>query len=213
MAVETGTVQWQDSPADMAKRSKSSLRRRTVEEILKEIQKKESGFKPPPATLFVDMLGFAAVTQFSSFTHSKPMPKETLNYYKMKRLPWADNYDSAFDVYKAFQHIMRKTTLEAHRRRKASTPLLTIVFSDAIYVTFEFMAELVSFATKAMLRCYMAGLPVRMGIGVGRVTRLPFTSETFPTNDTILSAAFMGPGIVQAYKAEQSLKGMRITCA
>lgn len=198
----------------MAKRSKVSTQRRTVDAILKDLRKREAGEQSLPATLFVDMLGFASVTEFSSFTHSmRPYPRDVLKPYGMKQLPWSDRYDSAFDVYKAFQRIMRTTTLEAHRRRKASTPLLTIVFSDAIYVTFDSMAELVSFATRAMLRCYIAALPVRMGIGAGRVTRLRFTSETFPTNDTILSAAFMGPGIVSAYKAEGSLKGMRIALA
>ena len=161
--------------------------------------------------LFVDMLGFAQVTNFTGYSHSRPLPRATMRSWGLKNMPWGDNFDSPDDVYRGLQKVVRRMVAQAQKRRRAEAPLATIVFSDAVYMVLASEREILWFARRAMLSFIRDNLPVRMGIASGTVTRLTFTSETLPTNDLVLSAPFMGTGIVNAYAAERCpLKGMRI---
>lgn len=183
----------------------------TAVEALKQLPALSQQPDGAKLVVFLDMLGFQEVTNFSGFKHSKKPPKETMRYCGIKCLPWSGNYDSAGDVYQAFQKIIRAEVRAAQRRRKAVAPLTTIIFSDAVYMVFTSATEIVKFTTTTMLKMMLADIPVRMGIGFGHVVRHNFTSETFPTNDIILSAPFMGHGIISAYRAERSpQKGLRI---
>jgi len=189
--------------------------RRTTPEIhsLRTVleDQKRPGIKSRNLVLFVDMLGFVGVTNFTGFRHSDPIPRSLLSYYGLRQLPWHSDYDGPDDVYTAFQRVIRRTIAEAQRRRKDATPLTTNLFSDSMYMVFQSPEEIVWFARRVMLRCLQAHLPVRMGIAAGTVTQHSYTSETLPNSDLVLSAPFMGTGIIRAYQAERApQKGLRI---
>lgn len=114
-------------------------------------------------------------------------------------------------IYKSFHSHVGKLIRRAQRSRKVLRSLTSIIFSDSLYMFFESVEEAVTFSLIAMQTMLRNRLPIRIGVGWGTADRLNFSSDMLPTGDVVLSAPFLGTGVVNAYKAEScGVRGMRI---
>lgn len=171
---------------------------------------KDPLFAPRSWVVFLDLLGFAdMLKQRTDFYNSDEMVKKI--YTSPARSPRTFAARDVRTRYLSFKKNVDLIIRSAQRRRRSTVPLTSIVFSDSLFTFFESADEAVQFARLSMQRMINARLPVRMGLAWGTADRLSFTSETLPSNDVVLSAPFLGTGVVHAYRAEScGVKGLRI---
>jgi hypothetical protein len=167
-------------------------------------------FSEKSTVIFLDLLGFADLIRQKTDFYNRPDNIRQF-YTSPSRSPRTLAARDVRRVYQAFHAEVRSLVLEAQRKRRGNRPLTSIIFSDSLYVFFETPDEAVDFARLAMQRMIRKSLTVRIGVGWGTADRLNFNSETFPSSDLILSAPFLGTGVVNAYRAEScGVRGMRI---
>lgn len=152
---------------------------------------------PEETVLFMDLLGFAALTE----AHPQQHEIEVLeNGYEVDR--WGD----AATQFSRF-HLVIDVKLQGMRMDGGAKAL---IFSDCAFLVLGSPLRTAYVACDIMGEFLKARLPVRMGIGHGTFNPLRFSSDTFGQS-TINRAMFTGTGVVRAHYAERcGGKGMRI---
>src|ERR1700694_1109617 len=117
------------------------------------------------AVLYLDFLGFAAMTMNNEETPVYIPPFETGN--------WQDDYGAgapAFWTEKrhiAYNLLIFNRKLEQLLRVAARQgPLQAALFSDGAFVVMPDLAKLAVLAIQVMRTCILSGLPVRMGLAL-----------------------------------------------
>lgn len=152
--------------------------------------------------LFVDLLGFAALTE--------QHPIDALS------LRTSDRLDTIFGaVFKknplthAFTEFHRviRGTLQLSQLRHSST---AITFSDSAFVATTQLHEAVGIAVYLMQSLLRRGVPVRVGIASGSFEAVRFRSDITADGEDH-AAHFLGTGVVWAHRTEScGISGCRI---
>lgn len=158
------------------------------------------------AVLFLDHLGFAKMVEEN--------PEEAFRYPAFRSgVMSADHGDWIVLGMRnpvAARVLLFHRCLEAaiHEQAQKGT-IKAMLFSDSAYVVMPTVQSLTSFAATLMQRFITTFVPVRMGMAMGTFHSLRFLADT--TDDVgIYASQFFGTGIVRAYRAERSGRGLRI---
>lgn len=155
--------------------------------------------------LFVDILGFAALTE------SFPIDLELLKAHD--RL-FSLNIDKILAVsrnrlvhtFTGFHSSLAAGLNLANMRH----PLTAITFSDSAFIATTYAYEVVNIAIDLLHALLPQKIPVRMGIAYGSFAALRFKSDIMSDGGDH-AAQFLGTAIVRAYAAEHcGVKGIRI---
>ena len=155
--------------------------------------------------LFVDILGFAALTE------SYPLDVDRC---RVGDRPIAYQFN---EIFEASRNELAHTFSEFHRSLRGalslarmSHPLTAITFSDSIFIATAHAYEAVNIAIDLLHTLMRQKVPVRMGIAYGSFAALRFRSDiTADSGDH--AAQFLGTAIVRAHAAETcGIKGLRI---
>lgn len=155
--------------------------------------------------LFVDILGFAALTE------AFPMDLELLKPLD-KRYSW--NIDK---IHAVSRNRLVRTFTGFHYSLAAglnlanmSHPLTAITFSDSAFIATTYVYEAVNIAIDLLHSLLPQKIPVRMGIAYGSFAALRFKSDIMSDGGDH-AAQFLGTAIVRAHAAETcGIKGLRI---
>jgi hypothetical protein len=154
---------------------------------------------------FGDLMGFAALVEGS------PQPEEA------DLAMQARGGKSALAASMAWQNPLTKQYSSFHtelgralREIPLRAPVSAVVFSDSFFVASGKDSDVFDFAERFMRVCLFRKLPIRIGIGYGS-----FVSQRFSYESTygleIISAQFLGTGVVFAHRAERvEERGLRI---
>jgi len=162
---------------------------------------------PPPnrVVLFVDMLGFAALTEAYPVDtrmltmHDQPLSATLETILAEPRNPLTDAFSSF--------HYALKWAIDMVSMR---TPVTAITFSDSAFLATEYFHDAADFAARFAESMLSSKVPVRMGIAYGSFAALKFRSTVTPDGSDHASQ-FLGTGVVRAHRAERcGIKGMRI---
>jgi hypothetical protein len=155
--------------------------------------------------LFVDMLGFAALTEHY------PIDVAMLNAHN-RPFSWGlDMILSApsnplTEAFHGFHFALRWAIDMANMRH----PVTAITFSDSAFVAFTHLIDAASLAVDLARSMLAQKIPVRMGVAFGSFAALRFRSDvTAESGDH--AAEFLGTAVVRAYQTERCrIKGLRI---
>lgn len=157
------------------------------------------------AILFVDILGFAALTE------AFPMDHELL---KAHDRPFSFNIDKILALsrnrlahtFTGFHSSLAAGLNLANMRH----PLTAITFSDSAFIATTYAYEAVNIAIDLLHSLLPQKIPVRMGIAYGSFAALRFKSDIMSDGGDH-AAQFLGTAIVRAHAAETcGIKGLRI---
>lgn len=156
--------------------------------------------------LFADMLGFKALVNH----HRVPFPENLEFRGRLIQRPERPDARAAEGnplsrAFRAF-HSSVEATIDITQWHDVVS---IVVFSDSMFLASRHAADCVNFSGRLMRSCLKKHLPVRMGIGLGSFVRYGFSQEENPYI-RYSSSQFFGSGVVEAYEAEESIKGMRI---
>lgn len=162
----------------------------------------------PPAeriVLFVDMLGFAALTE------AYPIDVGMLNAYER---PSSASLEMIFgtpknpltEAFHGFHSALRWAIDMANMRR----PVTAITFSDSAFVAFTHLIDAATLAVDFERSMLSQRIPVRIGIAFGSFAALRFGSDVTAEGGDHASE-FLGTAVVRAYQAERcGIKGLRV---
>lgn len=159
-------------------------------------QDKETGEDRLRTLLFVDVLGFGAITEECGHRvrHSESERYVITETTEMQGR--INRFNNVLDKF-AFDECMN-----GH--------VQAMLFSDCAFVVFETSLEAALSAAALMRNFIKRGVPVRMGLGRGTFYDLEYSTKT---NGAVLvsKSRFMGTAVVRAHAAEECEgKGMRI---
>jgi len=155
--------------------------------------------------LFVDVLGFAALTE------SYPLD---LDLFKARDRLYTLNLDTIDAVsrnrlaytFTGFHSSLAAGLNLANMRH----PLTAITFSDSAFIATTYAYEAVNIAIDLLHALLPQKIPVRMGIAYGSFAALRFKSDIMSDGGDH-AAQFLGTAIVRAHAAENcGVKGLRI---
>jgi hypothetical protein len=157
------------------------------------------------AVLFVDLLGFAKLTEENS------LDPEAI---KHTQRPLSGSIDQLLaagqnPLTRAFTsfHYTLKWTIELAQMKHALT---AITFSDSAFIATSKLSESVSIATDILQSLFRSRVPARVGIAYGSFSAVRFKSDVFAEGGDH-SAHFLGTGVVWSNAAEScGIKGLRI---
>ncbi|MHB2027143.1 MAG: hypothetical protein ACYCPQ_11020 [Elusimicrobiota bacterium] len=156
------------------------------------------------AVLFVDMLGFASLTESHPLDVDRLRTHERLfsfveRYLGAPKNPLADKF-----------HLFHNGLKNAISMANMHHPLTAISFSDSAFIATTHLHQTVSIAADFM-RCMIGcSVPIRAGIGYGSFAALRFKSD-ITSDGGDHSVQFLGTAVVRATIAEKcGIKGFRI---
>ncbi len=157
--------------------------------------------------LFVDILGFAALTE------SYPID---LDLFKAVDRLLSPNFNID-TILEASRNRLTHTFSGFHRSLRAvldlasmGYPLTAITFSDSAFIATTHAYEAVNIAIDLLHALLPQKIPVRMGIAYGSFAALRFRSD-ITSDGGDHTAQFLGTAIVRAHAAETcGIKGLRI---
>ena len=157
--------------------------------------------------LFVDLLGFAALTETHHASeddfeiHDRPETDEFLTASLEGASPLVD-------TYVRFQVALQNAVAFTHTSGDHAT---SVAFSDSAFVAVQSFHTASNLATSLMHKLLPRGIMLRVGIAQGSFVAIRFRADA-SLGSGEHSARFLGSGVVRAYAtAEKSgLKGARI---
>ena len=165
--------------------------------------------------LFVDMLGFAALTESSgdldeqSLEWTLGMSPESLSSGGMERFLSRDKTSALVVAFRRFHDIVER----ANKGRIVDKPITYLSFSDSVCLVTVSKFQVFKLACHVMRQLILARLPARMGMGRGDFFPVRFGAD-WRVGDVGSSARaqFLGTGLVRAYAAGErsGVPGMRI---
>lgn len=155
--------------------------------------------------VFVDMLGFAALTENHPLDVDRlklldgPILADLMGHIKASEDPLAA-------AFHAFHSQVRAAIGHAEMKHRVTS----ISFSDSAFIATDQLFQATDIASRIMLRLLQYRVPVRIGIGYGTFAALRFSSDVSDGRGH-QSAHFLGTAVVRSHAAEHSgLKGLRI---
>lgn len=155
--------------------------------------------------LFVDLLGFAALTE------TYPIDVAILNAHSR---PFSSGFDTILstpknpltEAFHGFHFALRWAIDMANMHR----PVTAITFSDSAFIAFEHLIDAASLAVDLARSMLSQKIPIRIGIAFGSFAALRFRSDVTAEGGDHASE-FLGTAVVRAYQAERcGIKGLRI---
>ena len=177
----------------------------------KEMEERRQGpivASVPPVdriVLFVDMLGFAALTE------AYPIDVGMLNAHNR---PFSASFETILgaaknpltEAFHGFHFALRWAIDMANMRR----PVTAITFSDSAFIVFTHLIDAATLAVDFARSMLSQKVPVRMGIAFGSFAALRFRSDVTSEGGNHASE-FLGTAVVRAYQAERcGIKGLRV---
>jgi hypothetical protein len=155
--------------------------------------------------LFVDILGFAALTELYPIDLQLLKAPDRLSAYTFDKIH-ALSRNRLAHAFTGFHSSLAAGLNSANMRH----PLTAITFSDSAFIATTYAYEAVNIATDLLQTLLWRKIPVRMGIAYGSFATLRFKSDImFDGGDH--AAQFLGTAIVRAHTAETcGIKGLRI---
>lgn len=155
--------------------------------------------------LFVDMLGFAALTE------AYPIDVGMLNAHNR---PFSASFEMVLgtpknpltEAFHGFHFALRWAIDMANMRR----PVTAITFSDSAFIAFTHLIDAATLAVDLARSMLSRKIPVRIGIAFGSFAALRFRSDVTAEGGDHASE-FLGTAVVRAYQAERcGIKGLRV---
>lgn len=158
------------------------------------------GQAPPPRyVLFVDMLGFSALTS--------KHPNAVVWEFGSDDEILASTTSESADQLGRFQHVLNTIPADTI---DGLAPSHLMLFSDCAFLVYENALQAALASTALMRRFFFMGVPVRMGLAFGTWHAQRFSYDSFG-DLTITRAVFYGTGVVRSYETEKrGGKGFRI---
>jgi hypothetical protein len=155
--------------------------------------------------LFVDILGFAALTESCPLDVDRCRVGERPFAYQVDDIIEL-SHDQLARTFSAFHSSLRRVL----RLARMNHPLTAITFSDSVFIATTHAYDAVNIAIDLLHTLLPQRIPVRMGIGYGTFAALRFRSDiSLDSGDH--AAQFLGTAIVRAHAAETcGIKGLRI---
>jgi hypothetical protein len=153
----------------------------------------------PKVLIFVDILGFAAVTNEY---------KVRVRYFRDEErgLSGASTTEMQGRINR-FNNVLDRCVFEESNYGG----IQAMLFSDCAFLVFDNSLRAVHVARNLMRRFIEWGVPVRLGIGKGTFYDIEYLTKTDVGNVTVSKSRFIGTAVVRAHAAEQcGGKGMRI---
>lgn len=155
--------------------------------------------------LFVDMLGFAALTEAYPIdiamlnAHNRPFSSGLEMILSTPKNPLTD-------AFHGFHFALRWAVDMANMHR----PVTAITFSDSAFVAFAHLVDAANLAVDLLRSMLSQRIAVRIGIAFGSFAALRFRSDVTADGGDH-AAEFLGTAVVRAYRAERcGIKGLRI---
>jgi hypothetical protein len=149
--------------------------------------------------IFVDVLGFGAITESYQFRVRDAGPDEhgftgSSTTEMQNRI---NRFNSVLDQ-RVFEETLRGG-------------VQAMLFSDCAFLVFDASLRAADVGTTLMRHFIKLGVPVRMGIGKGTFYDIEYVTNTNVGSVTVSKSRFIGTAVVRAHAAEQcGGKGMRI---
>lgn len=169
--------------------------------------------------LFVDMLGFANLTEEHTDSVGSLAPTFDADEDIIR---WTDDTYPGDNSGVQSRPARRENPLESrfsafHRCITGATRRLqqagegsVVAFSDSAFFEYPAAIPAMRGAMSLMRNCIAEGVPVRMGVGFGSFRILRFLSDS-SHSVAVHGAQFIGTAVVRSYRAERcGAKGMRI---
>lgn len=153
------------------------------------------------AVLFVDLLGFAALTEQHAIELDRiKVSARLLSFFDMR---YANPLTQAFLSF----HRYLKHTIDF---AQMSHPLTAITFSDSAFIATTHLFEAVNMAVQLLQWLLSARIPMRAGIAHGSFSAVRFRSDvTADSGDH--AAHFLGTAVVRSHATETcGINGVRI---
>ena len=151
---------------------------------------------PDQAVLFVDLLGFKALTE----AHPHALVHLELAKFRLT------HSSASARVFSTFHSVLDQALFFAIHEGH----MQIMIFSDCAFMVLGNPSYTANFAVKLMRSFIGAEIPVRMGMACGSFENVRVSSDSRGTS-TLNRAMFFGTGIVHAHVAEsQGGKGFRI---
>jgi class 3 adenylate cyclase len=158
------------------------------------------------AVVFVDVLGFAALTE-----------QHELDGASILRSDRPLSFNSFEEIRRVQDNPLTRTFGDFHRSVKWSLdmanmrhPLTAITFSDSAFIATANLYQAARIAVDLVQSLLPQKIPVRIGIACGTFAAVRFRSD-ISSEGGEHAAHFLGTGVVRAYAAERcGIKGVRI---
>jgi hypothetical protein len=151
----------------------------------------------PKTLIFVDILGFGAITTESQTRVRDYSDGRFSGSSTTLMQAWLNGFDAVLH-HCVFQ-------------QPDYGCVQAMLFSDCAYLVFEHSLGAALIAANLMRNFILHQVPVRMGIGKGTFYSIELSTSTNVGNAVVSKSRFMGTAVVGAYSAEQcGGKGMRI---
>jgi hypothetical protein len=161
------------------------------------MKKKARPEDQPKTLIFVDILGFAAITNEYKVRVQESRDKTVIRSWTTEMQNRINRFNTVLD------HCVFEETINGG--------IQAMLFSDCAFLVFENSLRAALVAVGLMQNFIKRGVPVRMGIGRGIFYNLDHTTRTDVGTVTISKSRFIGTAVVRAHGAEQcGGKGMRI---
>lgn len=155
--------------------------------------------------LFVDILGFAALTESYPIDLDLLKPRLERSSFNIETI-LAASHNQLARTFTGFHFSLGSALNFANMRH----PLTAITFSDSAFVATTYTYEAVNIAIDLLHTLLWQKIPVRMGIAYGSFAALRFKSDIMLDGGDH-AAQFLGTAIVRAHAAENcGIKGLRI---
>jgi hypothetical protein len=160
--------------------------------------------------LFVDVLGFAALTESYSLDVDRCMVGDRpLDSQFSEILSGAFNKSPRNELAHTFSEFHRSLRSILYYARMWHN-LTAITFSDSVFVATTHAYEAVNIAIDLLQTLMSRKIPVRMGIAYGTFAAVRFRSDISPDSGDH-AAQFLGTAVVRAHATETcGIKGLRI---
>ena len=149
--------------------------------------------------IFVDMLGFAALTEKHPYRVEDEPPTD--DGYEVSRTARTQTQFNRFD----------RVLDSCVQRQRLYGGITAMLFPDCAFLNPGGSLRAALIATDLMREFIKAGVPVRMGIGKGTFYPFGYSTDTGADSTLVSKSRFLGTAVVRAHAAEQcGGKGMRI---
>lgn len=171
-----------------------------VDELKRALTRRliEDGAPKPRHVVFLDMLGFSALTE----AHPNPIVWD----FDSEDLILSETSESATQLSR-FQHVLNTVPVDT---LDGISPSHLMLFSDCAFLVYDNALIAALSSTQLMRRFFHQAVPVRMGLAFGTWHPDRFSFDSFGSL-TVTRSVFSGTGVVRAHDAErQGGKGLRI---
>jgi hypothetical protein len=157
------------------------------------------------AVLFIDLLGFAALTERFELDRASIQRSERLFSLDPDEISRVHG-NALTSTFRGFHQTVKFALDLANMRH----PLTAITFSDSAFIATDHLNEVANIAIDIVQSLATQRIPVRMGIAYGSFAAVRFRSDVTSEGGEH-SAHFLGTGVVRAHATEScGIKGIRL---